>query len=539
MSVLNTLQTIMPNGISRREFLRRAGSVGVGLLGTSSIARLPWDTAEAASVANVTDYADLAAQLTGSLVLPSDASYATARLVWNTLYDNRYPQAVVKAATPQDVQVAINFARDMGLQPIARAGGHSFQGYSTGSGLVIDVAGLNDVTMNAGRTRARIGAGTNLLRIYGVLAQRGMAIPGGSCPTVGISGLTQGGGIGPFTRQYGLTLDRLIGAQIVTADGRLLRVNARENSDLFWAIRGGGGGHFGVVTAFEFVPIPASAPNTTVSLIFPWQHAERVMLAFQQWVPTVPLNAHPGMMIRTTTAGPGAEPEVTVSLWHRGRPAKCTALVDEFIREVGVRPTSRTVESGRFFDVEFDEYCAGLTLEQCAMNERDPGGEIPRFGLSTYSEITRHAWPSDGVAALLDQIERHQRSPVLQPLGVPASLQTGKIIIEPIDGRAGRVSPTATAFPHRGCFLTMQYQARVPKGASPDLVAASQEWLDGLYSRLAPWRTGQEYSNYGNRKLRDWANAYYGRNLPRLRRIKTRRDPQNLFQFSQSIPPSS
>jgi FAD/FMN-containing dehydrogenase len=201
MSVLNTLQTIMPKGISRREFLRRAGSVGVGLFGASTIARLPWDTAEAASVANAADYADLAAQLTGSLVLPTDASYATARLVWNTLYDNRYPQAVVKAATPQDVQVAINFARDMGLQPIARAGGHSFQGYSTGSGLVIDVAGLNDVTMNAGRTRARIGAGTNLLRIYGVLAQRGMAIPGGSCPTVGISGLTQGGGIGPFTRQ--------------------------------------------------------------------------------------------------------------------------------------------------------------------------------------------------------------------------------------------------------------------------------------------------------------------------------------------------
>ena len=527
----------MPSGITRRQLLRRAGAVGAGLMGAGVITRLPWDTAQAAGAATAADYADLAAQLTGSLVLPSDPSYATARLAWNTIYDNRYPQAVVKATTPHDVQVAVNFARDLGLHPIARSGGHSFQGYSTGSGLVIDVAGLHEVTMNAGRTHARIGAGTNLLRVYGVLAQRGMAIPGGSCPTVGISGLTQGGGIGPFTRQYGLTLDRLIGAQMVSADGRLLRLNARENADLFWAIRGGGGGNFGVVTAFEFAPIPANETNTSVSLTFPWRHAERVMLAFQQWVPTVPLNAHPGMVVRTTTAAPGAQPEIEVSRWHRGRRAECTGLVNEFIREVGVRPTARTADQGRFFAVEFDEYCAGLTSDQCAMADRDPGGAIPRVGLATYSEITRRPWPAAGVAAVLDQIERHQRSPVLQPPGVSNGLQAGKVIIEPVNGVAGRVSPTATAFPHRGCFLTMQYQARVPQGASPDLVAASQEWLDALYARLAPWRTGQEYSNYGNRRLKGWANAYYGQNLPRLRTIKARRDPRNLFRFAQSIPP--
>lgn len=529
----------MSSTINRRAFLRRTGALGVGLLGAGTISRLPWDTAEAASAATASDYADLAGQLSGMLVLPSDAAYRTARLVWNALYDNRYPQAVVKAATAHDVQVAINFARDMGLQPIARAGGHSFQGYSTGSGLVIDVAGLNDVTLNHGRTHARIGAGNNLLRLYGVLQQHGMAIPGGSCPTVGISGLAQGGGIGPFSRQYGLTLDRMIGAEMVLADGRLIRVGPHENADLFWAIRGGGGGNFGVVTSFDFAPIPATVTNTSVSLIFPWQSAERVIMAYQHWVPTVPLNAHPGIMIRTTTGEPGAQPEVTVSLWHRGHPAQCKALVDEFIREVAVRPSSRIVESGRFFDVEFDEYCAGFTLEQCAMAERDPGGIIPRVGLATYSEITRHAWPADGITVMLDEIERHQRSPLLQPQGVSNSLQTGKIIIEPIDGVASRVSPTATAFPHRNCFLTMQYQARVPQGASPELVAASQEWLDNLFSRLTPWRTGQEYINYGNRKLRDWGKAYYGQNLPRLNRIKARRDPRNLFRFAQSIRPSS
>lgn len=400
------------------------------------------------------------------------------------------------------------------------------------------MSGLNAVTLNSGRTQVRIGAGTNLLRIYGVLMQRGMAIPAGSCPTVGISGLAQGGGIGPFTRQSGLTLDRMTGAEIVMADGRLLKVNASENADLFWAIRGGGGGNFGVVTSFDFAPISVETTHTDATLLFPWQHAERVALAFQKWVPTVPLNAHPGMIIRTTPGAPGAEPEVAVSLWHRGRSAQCVALVDEFIREVAVRPTSRTVERGRFFDIEFDQFCARLTPEQCAMADRDPAGMLPRVGLSTYSEITRRAWPADGIAVLLDQVERHQRSPLLQPRGVSNALQTGKVIIEPIDGVAARVSPTATAFPHRNCFLIMQYQARVPRGASPELVAASQEWLDDLYARLAPWRTGKEYSNYGNRKLSDWAKAYYDQNLPRLRRIKARRDPENLFRFAQSIPPA-
>lgn len=518
-------------------FLRRAGATGICVLGGGPLTHLPWATAEAARVATLSDYADLAAQLTGTLVLPTDESYATARLVYNTLYDDHHPQAVVKAATAKDVQVAINFARDMGLQPIARSGGHSFMGYSTGRGLVIDVAGLNEVTLNDTRSRVRIGAGTNLLRIYGVLAQRGMAIPGGSCPTVGISGLAQGGGIGPFARQYGLTLDRMIGAKMVTADGKLLRLDPQENSDLFWAIRGGGGGQFGVVTEFDFAPVPASSTSTMVTMVYPWRQAERVASLFQQWVPTLPVNAHPFMVIHTTQGGPGATPEVVVSLWHRGRRTQCRKFVEAFIREVGERPTSKTVDSGRFFDTEYDEYCAGLSPEQCAMADRDPDGVIPRIGMSTYSEITRKAWPADGIEVFLDQIERHQTSPILQPPGVPYTLQTGKVIIEPIDGMAARVSPTATAFPHRGCFLTMQYQARVPRGANPDQVAASEEWLDTLYSRLAPFRTGQQYSNYGNRKLANWATAYYGQNLPRLSKIKRMHDPNSLFQFEQSIPP--
>ncbi len=445
---------------------------------------------------------------------------------------------MLQAADATDVQRAVDFCRDTGVRPIPRSGGHSFQGFSTGTGLIIDLAGMRQVQMNAARTRARIGAGANLLHVYEALFSQGrMAIAGGTCPTVGISGLTQGGGIGPFARQYGLTLDRLIGAEIVTADGRRRYISRHHDADLFWAIRGGGGGNFGVVTWFDFAPVPVGMQNVVIDLTFPWRHVDRVFEAFQEWVPTVPRNAHPGMTLRTSARAPGATPEVDVSLWHRGPRRLADALVGEFIRAVGVRPSSRDETVGTFFEQEYREYCDGLRPDQCARDTVPPGA-LPRVGLSTYSEITQDAWPAAAIDVLAAQMERWQRSTTLQPAGVNAGLQAGKVIIEPVDGAVHEVATGATAWPHRNGFLCMQYQARVPKGAPRSLVDNAQRWLDGLYSRLAPWRTGAEYSNYGNRNLTRWGTAYYGQNLARLRTIKATRDPGNVFRFAQSIRPA-
>ena len=527
---------------TRREFLRRTGLAAAGLAVAAATARVPSTVGAApaspTTVASPADWADLARATDGTLLLPGDPAYAVERLPWNTIYDRLYPQAVLQVSSVADVQRAVDFCRDTGVQPIARSGGHSFQGFSAGSGLIIDLAALRDVQMNPGRTRARIGAGANLLHVYDALfAQGAMAIPGGTCPTVGIAGLTQGGGIGPFTRQYGLTLDRLLGAHIVTADGRARYISRHHDADIFWAIRGGGGGSFGVVTSFDFAPVPVGMQNVVIDLTFAWRHADRVLEAFQQWVPTVPLNAHPGMTLRTSARAPGAVPGVSVSLWHRGPRRRADALVAEFIRELGVRPTARDETTGTFFEQEYREYCDGLRAAECARNTKPPGA-LPRVGLSTYSEITRSAWPTAANDTLLAQVERWQRSRVLQPAGVDAGLQAGKVIIEPVDGAVHRVAPHATAWPHRQGFLCMQYQARVPMGAPPQLVAASQAWLDTLYARLAPWRTGDEYSNYGNRRLTGWGTAYFGGNLARLRRIKAARDPGNIFRFAQSIRPA-
>ena len=522
--------------LTRRQALVGAAAVAAGI--ATSRRGLPWDTDAAAGSATAGDWADLAAQLTGNLLLPDDPAYPTARLVWNTNYDDVYPQAIVQAATPEDVRAAILFARDTGVRPTPRGGGHSFMGFSTGSGLVIDVGPMNQVQMNRQRTSAAVGAGGTLLHVYRLLSKRGMAIAGGTCPMVGVSGLTQGGGLGPFSREHGLLLDTLTGAQVVTADGRILRANARENADLFWAIRGGGGGNFGVVTEFTFRPVPVDTLHTSIALQYRWRDVLRALMAFQAWVPTLPLNCQPTVILRTAARAPGATPMCEVSLWYRGPKANAEALVDEFVAEVGVAPLSRSTHSGSFFGTEYQEYCAGFRPDECAWTGTTLTGRIDRVGVSIYSDISRRPWPEQGWSVLLDQLERWQRSTVLQPAGVSELEQAGKLILEPINGVAGRVSPTATAFPHRGGFLTYQFQARVKQGASADTQAAAQEWVNQWYSRLTPWRTGAEYGNYGNRQLRDWATAYYGQNLPRLRRIKAQRDPGNLFRFAQSIRPA-
>ncbi len=525
-----------PRKVSRRGVLL-GGSLGtLGLMAGG--AKLPLGSNPAYAATSRGDWTALGRSLSGRLLLPDDPAYATARLPWNTIYDWVAPQAIIQPRTTADVQTAVTFCRDTGIKPTPRSGGHSFQGFSTGTGLLIDLSAMNRVTLNRARTKARIGAGALLIDIYRELFTKGrMAINGGTCPLVGISGLTQGGGVGPFSREYGLTLDRLVGATVVTADGKALRASEAENPDLFWALRGGGGGNFGVVTSFDFVPVPVDMVLNSFVLEFEWRHALRVLEAFQSWPDVLPASAHPNLVLVTSTQAPGAQPTVTVSLWYRGSRRKANEVIDDFIREVGAAPVSRTMLRQNFFEAEFDEYCQGFTSAQCAPVTK-PGGLLPRVGLSTYSDISTAPWPSAANEVMLDELERWQRDAVLQPEGVNFNLQAGKLIIEPLSGAVHDTPADATAFPHRDGWLIYQFQSRVAPGAPADVVAAGQEWVDRLYARLAPWRTGAEYSNYGNRQLKRWGAAYYGANFPRLRAVKERYDPTNLFHFEQSIPRS-
>jgi len=199
--------------------------------------------------------------VSGPVFVPADSS----ALVYNERYAHVHPLAVVRPRGPNDVQAVVRWGRRRGVRVIPRSGGHSYAGWSTGAGLVIDVSQMSAISVGSGSVT--VGAGARLIDVYDAVARAGAGIAAGSCPTVGITGLTLGGGVGVLTRAWGLTSDQLTNVDIVTADGELRHCDANSEPDLFWALRGGGGGNFGVVTALRFATSITStaAPSSALT----------------------------------------------------------------------------------------------------------------------------------------------------------------------------------------------------------------------------------------------------------------------------------
>src|SRR5712691_7762647 len=245
----------------RRAFLRGLAVGGVVIAGgcvpsdagsapsppaTAPITVAPRTPSPAPTVA-APDWTALRAALRDGLVRPDDPSYDTARVLYNTRFDGVRPQAVARCATAEDVRECGRFARTYGVQLALRSGGHSYAGWSTGAGLVVDVGRMSAIDVQS--DRVTVGAGARLIDLYDAVAARGQGVPAGSCAAVGVTGLTLGGGMGVLSRAWGLTCDDLVAAQVVTADGQVRDCDEARDADLFWALRGGGGGSFGVVTS--------------------------------------------------------------------------------------------------------------------------------------------------------------------------------------------------------------------------------------------------------------------------------------------------
>lgn len=242
------------------------------------------------------------APLTGRVIWPGDPAYEAARQPFNTRFA-RFPAGIIVCSSAADVQNAVRWARQNGLPLCARSGGHSYEAFSTlDDALVIDVSGLTDVTMDAARGEAAVGAGVRMLDLYRRLSAFGVTIPGGTCPGAGIAGLTLGGGIGFLSRQYGLTCDTLLAVDLVDANGDSLRASEQENPDLFWALRGGGGGNFGIATAFTFRVHPIG-DVALLTVTWPWDDAAEVIDAWQRWAPFTDERLTVSLGIAATGAG--------------------------------------------------------------------------------------------------------------------------------------------------------------------------------------------------------------------------------------------
>jgi len=470
----------------------------------------------------------LATGLTGSLVRPGDGDYDTARALIDPAFDTIRPQGIAYTANQADVATAVGFARETGVSLAARCGGHSYGGYSASEGLIVDLTRMNQVTVDD-KGVATVGAGARLIKVYTDLAAAGRAIPAGSCPTVGISGLALGGGVGVLGRLHGLTCDRMTGADVVLASGEAVRVDEKRDADLFWALRGAGGGNLGIVTAFRFAT-HAARSLTLFSLRWPWGSAQEVLAAWQQWV-TGKLGGMPDELWTTLVAGsvPGAStPSLRISGVYAGTRDGLTGPLADLRAAVRTgAPTATSI-------TEHDHLTAMRIEGGCSASGGDCGSTAGiragarRSGQRAASAILTTPLTTAGTEVLTRMIEERQRDPL--------ATASGGIILDAWGGEISRVGAADTAFVHRNAIASIQYFGGYPAGASAEVLEANTRWLRETTAAAAPHVSGQAYQNYIDPDLTDWADAYYGANLPRLRTVKKHYDPQNLFHFAQSIP---
>jgi hypothetical protein len=397
--------------LNRRELLQR----GAPLAGGLGTAQLLAACGGSGSATTAGDVHDLASALRGELVLPGSPTYDAARRVWNSRFDGARPLAIARVADAGDVRTTVDFARDHGLRLIARSGAHSFAGYSTGDGLVVDLSGLTAVNVDSRTGTARLGAGSTVLLTYEALWRHRLAIDGGTCPTVGITGLTCGGGLGVLSRRSGATCDGLVEAEIITADGRLQRANRHDNEDLYWAIRGGGGGNFGVITALTFETIPVDTPFTHAHYVFPWKAAERVFDTWQQWLPTSPREAWSVVEVLTQAPQDSTSPLIEIEIVEAGDEDATRRTVADLLGEIGTAPVETAVHTGPFVDTEYDFYCKGLKPKECSLAGKTPTGKFPRAAEYAKSDVARGPWPAEGVKALMEGMRERQQDRTLTP----------------------------------------------------------------------------------------------------------------------------
>src|SRR5215208_1453379 len=243
------------------------------------------------------DWDALQSAIAGEVVLPESPGYDAARKPTIARFHDARPQAIVLCETAEDVSGAILFARRSGLETASRSGGHCFAAHSSTQGVLIDVTPMRSVTVAGGV--ATVGAGARLGEVYEGLQAHDLAIPGGTCPPVGVAGLTLGGGLGILGRKHGVTSDHLVEAEVVLADGRTLQCDDHHEQDLFWALRGAGAGNFGVVTRLVFRAVPAPSSTTNVQLAWPFADAAAVVQAWQRWAPTAPDELSASLKITT------------------------------------------------------------------------------------------------------------------------------------------------------------------------------------------------------------------------------------------------
>jgi FAD/FMN-containing dehydrogenase len=416
------------------------------------------------------------------------------------------PDAVARPLDALDVRDAVRWLVSRGVRTRARSGGHSYAGYSTREGgTVLDLRKLSRVSIDRRAGTATIGAGAQLIDVYAALNARGITIPAGSCPSVGIAGHALGGGMGLVGRAFGLASDNLMAVQIVTVDGKLRTVDSRHEPELLWALRGGGGGNFGVATAFKFRthPIPRAASWFIVR--WPWSSAGAALDAWLRWAPHV-------KDAMTSVFHLETGPSVLVAGQYLGSAHDLGALLRPMAAVAGASVSSGMQD---YFGLMLRwAGCVGRSRESCHTTGTRPGGMLERASFRAKSDYLMKSLSASGRAVLTGAIEQRQAQP-----------GSGAILFDAYGGAINRVPPGKTAFVHRNAICCIQYLS----------YDGGEAWLDTTHAKMRPHVSGMAYQNYIDHDLGDWRRAYYGANYRRLVAVRREVDPHHYFDFAQAI----
>ncbi len=444
----------------------------------------------------------LITKLTGRVIFRGDPGYETARKNWDP-HTDRFPKVFVFARNAQDISNAIRWARKNKVPIRPRSGRHALENNLSqiNGGIVIDVSKLREIKLDKKSGTAVVGTGNRVGRIVSTLAKQGYLAPFGDSRTVGIGGITLGGGIGPLQRTTGLICDNLLELEMVDAKGKVITASKKRNSDLFWASRGGGGGNFGVCTKYKLKVRRAPARATVFRIIWPWHQFERVLKVWQRWAPSTSTKLGCELSI-----GPKKGGNVNMLGLFLGSKKEALRLLAPMLR-VGT-PSKKTVRL--------------LPYPKVVNFMLDPDPVLPqRYSNQFSSGYGRRPFNDKAIKAMREFLEKAEG-------GTPAGfffLNWG--------GAVSRVSPKATAFYWRKAKFYVEWNSSWLKRSH---AAKNISLVRQTRRKLQPYIVGS-YINVPDQGIKHSGPVYYGSNYARLRKIKGKYDPQNVFNNPQSIPP--
>ena len=448
----------------------------------------------------------LEASFQGELITQKDSAYDEVRAIYNGMIDKR-PQLIAKCTNTEDVIAAVKFGRENQLDTAIRCGGHNGPGLSlVDDGLVIDLSEMKGIKVNPDTKTVQVEGGCTWGDVDKATHEHGMATVSGIMSTTGVGGLTLGGGHGYLTRKYGLTIDNLVGAEVVLANGELVRANKDENADLYWALRGGGG-NFGVVTTFEYKLHPV---HTVIAgpMFWPIDQLEKTLRWYREWLPNAPEDVYAFYLTAEVPAGDPFPKEL------HGK--KVCGLLWCF--------TSSEDETKPFLQEARDVAKPILELV----------GPLPYPTLQSmfdelYAPGLQWYWKGDLIREIPDEaIQKHAEFSE-----VPSMHST--MHLYPVDGAAHRVEKEETTWNHRDANWSMVIAGVDPDPANKDVIS---NWAKKYWEAVHPYTLGGAYINFMMEEGQDRIKATYGDNYSRLQKIKAKYDPDNFFHVNQNIQPA-